>query len=204
MTLAEHFLNGRFARVYSGLYYQIRSAQGQTQISRSLFDKEINPVDQTARGALTWGSAVGPENQRLRVVSRKVDLTPDNNTPDSYTFLVAGDMAEVDRQTAEFNTTLFWSFLLLGVGLIGAILVQVKIGLSAAAAGERGADPHPRRQGAAAGRAFSHRDRAARRRTQFPDPAQRGSGGPRAHPCLQPGAFPQDASVGAGRRSRCA
>ncbi len=130
VTLAEHFLNGRFAPVYSGLYYQIRSAQGQTQISRSLFDKEINPVNQTTKGALMWGSAVGPENQRLRVVSRKVDLTPDNQTPDSYTFLVAGDMAEVDRQTTEFNTTLFWSFLLLGVGLIGAILVQVKIGLS--------------------------------------------------------------------------
>jgi signal transduction histidine kinase len=130
VTLAEHFLNGRFAPVYSGLYYQIRSAQGQTQISRSLFDKEISPVDQTAKGALMWGSAVGPENQRLRVVSRKVDLTPDDKTPDTYTFLVAGDMAEVDRQTTEFNTTLFWSFLLLGAGLIGAILVQVKIGLS--------------------------------------------------------------------------
>ena len=130
VTLAEHFLNGRFAPVYSGLYYQIRSAQGQTQISRSLFDKEINPVNQTTKGALMWGSAVGPENQRLRVVSRKVDLTPDNNRQDSYTFLVAGDMADVDRQTSEFDTTLFWSFLLLGLGLIGAILVQVKIGLS--------------------------------------------------------------------------
>ncbi|HXB51412.1 MAG TPA: HAMP domain-containing sensor histidine kinase, partial [Rhizomicrobium sp.] len=84
----------------------------------------------TAKGALMWGSAVGPENQRLRVVSRRVDLTPDDKTPDTYTFLVAGDMAEVDRQTTEFNTTLFWSFLLLGAGLIGAILVQVKIGLS--------------------------------------------------------------------------
>ncbi|HEX4179033.1 MAG TPA: HAMP domain-containing sensor histidine kinase, partial [Rhizomicrobium sp.] len=57
------------------------------------------------------------------------DLTPDDNNTDSYTFLVAGDMADVDRQTSEFNTTLFWSFLLLGLGLIGAILVQVKIGL---------------------------------------------------------------------------
>jgi signal transduction histidine kinase len=38
-------------------------------------------------------------------------------------------MAQVDRQTGEFNTTLFWSFLLLGLGLIGAILVQVRIGL---------------------------------------------------------------------------
>jgi len=59
-----------------------------------------------------------------------VDITPDGNNQDNYTFLVAGDMAEVDRQTSDFNTTLFWSFLLLGVGLISAILVQVKIGLA--------------------------------------------------------------------------
>ena len=129
VLLADRFLNPNFLRVYSGLYYQIKQGNGAGQISRSLFDKEINPVDQTAKGALTWGSAVGPENQRLRVVSRKVDLTPDDNVQDSYTFLVAGDMAQVDRQTSEFNTTLFWSFLLLGVGLISAILVQVRIGL---------------------------------------------------------------------------
>src|SRR6202012_1629209 len=130
IQLADRFLNHNFDRVYSGLYYQIRQGNGAGQISRSLFDKEINPTNQTVKGALTWGSALGPENQRLRVVSRKVDLTPDdNNKTDSYTFLVAGDMSEVDRQTSEFNTTLFWSFLLLGLGLIGAILVQVKIGL---------------------------------------------------------------------------
>lgn len=129
VMLADRFLNQDFIRVYSGLYYQIKQGNGAGQISRSLFDKEINPFNQTTKGTLTWGSALGPENQRLRVVSRKVDLTPDNNSQDSYTFLVAGDMAEVDRQTSEFNTTLFWSFLLLGVGLISAILVQVKIGL---------------------------------------------------------------------------
>src|SRR5258708_39868821 len=43
--------------------------------------------------------------------------------------MVAGDMAAVERQTRDFNATLFWSFLLLGLGLIAAILVQVKVGL---------------------------------------------------------------------------
>jgi signal transduction histidine kinase len=129
VMLADRFLNHNFDRVYSGLYYQIKVGQGGGQISRSLFDKDINPVNQTRKGALTWGSAEGPENQTLRVVSRRVDLTPDNRTDANYTFLVAGDMAQVERQTREFNTTLFWSFLLLGLGLIAAILVQVKVGL---------------------------------------------------------------------------
>jgi len=129
VMLADRFLNHNFDRVYSGLYYQIRAGNSGGQISRSLFDKEINPVNQTKKGGLTWGSAVGPENQELRVVSRRVDLTPENGSDGDYTFMVAGNMAAVERQTSEFNTTLFWSFLLLGLGLIAAILVQVKVGL---------------------------------------------------------------------------
>jgi signal transduction histidine kinase len=129
VMLQGRFLNHNFDRVYSGLYYQIKSGASGGQISRSLFDKDIVPVNQTKKGALTWGTAPGPENQTLRAVSRRVDLTPDKASDADYTFLVAGDMAEVERQTAEFNNTLFWSFLLLGAGLIGAILVQVKIGL---------------------------------------------------------------------------
>ena len=129
VMLADRFLNHNFDRVYSGLYYQIKVGQSGGQISRSLFDKDINPVNETRKGALTWGSAAGPENQTLRVVSRRVDLTPDNSGDAEYTFMVAGNMAAVDRQTQEFNTTLFWSFLLLGLGLIAAILVQVKVGL---------------------------------------------------------------------------
>jgi len=129
VMLAGRFLNHNFDRVYSGLYYQIRAGTSGGQISRSLFDKELEPTGQVKKGALTWGSAVGPEDQQLRVVSRRVDLTPDDRGDAEYTFMVAGDMAAVERQTQEFNTTLFWSFLLLGLGLIAAILVQVKVGL---------------------------------------------------------------------------
>jgi signal transduction histidine kinase len=129
VMLQGRFLNHNFDRVYSGLYSQIRTGASGGQISRSLFDREIVPFNETRRGALTWASAEGPEGQRLRVVSRRVDLTPAQRSDGDYTFTVAGDMAEVERQIAEFNTTLFWSFLLLGLGLIVAILLQVRIGL---------------------------------------------------------------------------
>jgi signal transduction histidine kinase len=129
VMLAERFLNPKFHPVYSGLYYQIKSGAGAGQISRSLFDKELVVTDQTKKGALTWGTALGPENQKLRVVSRRVDLTPAQASDGDYTFMVAGDMVEVERQTSEFNNTLLWSFLLLGIGLVAAIMVQVRIGL---------------------------------------------------------------------------
>jgi signal transduction histidine kinase len=46
-----------------------------------------------------------------------------------YMFLVAGDLAKVETDIAEFNGTLFWSFVILGAGLIIAIFIQVRVGL---------------------------------------------------------------------------
>ena len=42
---------------------------------------------------------------------------------------IAGEMAEVEAEVSQFNTMLFWSFAIFGLGLIAAILLQVRIGL---------------------------------------------------------------------------
>lgn len=128
VMLQGRFLNHNFDRVYSGLYYQIRAGATGGQISRSLFDREIEIRNPERKGALTWGEADGPEGQHLRVVSRRVDLAP-NQPAGEFTFVVAGDMVEVERQTGEFNAVLIWSFVILGLGLIFAILLQVRVGL---------------------------------------------------------------------------
>jgi signal transduction histidine kinase len=132
VVLQDRFINRQFDRIYSGLYYQIKPVQaGQAggQISRSLFDRALVPTGEQKNGALTYGYAAGPENQKLRVVSRRVDLTPDNASNGEYTFLVAGDLAAVDAESAAFNGTLIWSFVVLGLGLVVAILLQVRVGL---------------------------------------------------------------------------
>ena len=136
VLLQERFLNRQFDRVYSGLYYQIRPAQpGRPggQISRSLFDRALVPTAVENRGLVAYGYAAGPENQKLRVVEQRVEFpiasTPDQGDTRIYTFLVAGDLAMVDAQSNAFNGTLIWSFVLLGLGLVVAILLQVRVGL---------------------------------------------------------------------------
>ena len=136
VVLQDSFVNRRFNRVYSGLYYQIRPAQpGQAggQISRSLFDRSLVPTAVENRGLVAYGYAAGPENQKLRVVEQRVEFpiasTPDQNDKKLYTFLVAGDLAAVDAESRAFNGTLIWSFVLLGLGLVVAILLQVRVGL---------------------------------------------------------------------------
>ena len=126
LVVDDRYLNNRFQVVYSGSYYQIKpvgpDAQGEHK-SRSLFDKNIVLSDPSQSGGLTWGYASGPDNQRLRVLSRRISFPP------AYDFLVAGNLVDVDGAVAEFNDTLFWSFVVLGIGLVGAVFIQVRIGL---------------------------------------------------------------------------
>jgi signal transduction histidine kinase len=135
VMLQDRFVNHQFDRVYSGLYYQIKPlAPGPGgQISRSLFDQVLNVTDTVKHGAVSYGYASGPENQRLRVLARRVvfpiSATPQLDDTRAYTFLVAGDLAAVDAESAAFNGTLIWSFVLLGLGLVAAVFLQVRVGL---------------------------------------------------------------------------
>lgn len=137
VSLESGFVLARYQRAYSGWYWQIIPVDpdraASARLSRSLFDKVLVSNDHTTAGALTFGHAVGPENQYLRTVERRIEfpVTATSRRDDNraYTFLVAGNLAEVDARVSDFNVVLFWSFLVLGVGLIAAILIQVRIGL---------------------------------------------------------------------------
>jgi signal transduction histidine kinase len=136
VVFEERFTNRRFERVYSGLYWQITPldpGQKTVQISHSLFDRSIHIHNARQDGNLTFGYADGPDNQKLRVLARHVEFpitaTPRPDDVRAYTILVAGDIAEVDAETNDFNGTLIWAFALLGIGLIIAIFLQVRIGL---------------------------------------------------------------------------
>ena len=135
VTLRERFLNRRFARAYSGLYWQIRPVNGGApQISHSLLDHTLRPRFVQDVGGVFWGVADGPDNQRLRVLARRVSFPisatarPDDSR--AYTFMVAGDLSSVENDIAEFNGTLIWSFAGLLLGLVVAIFIQVRVGLS--------------------------------------------------------------------------
>ena len=137
VILQDRFINRQFDRVYSGLYYQIRpvSPGPGGQISRSLFDRALTlaPDNNATPGAIAYSFTTGPENQHLRVLSRRVEFpateTPQPNDTHAYVFTVAGDLSQVEAEIRVFNGTLIWSFLLLGLGLMIAVFLQVRVGL---------------------------------------------------------------------------
>jgi signal transduction histidine kinase len=139
VTLEGRFTDPRFERIFSGWYWQIRAAQPadpfqQPQTSRSLWDQTLDPRD-LAEGENNslWGYADGPDQQRLRVVMRRFALpvasAEDVEQTQLFDFIVAGDIAETEANIALFNRTLFWSVAVFSLGLIAAMLIQVRVGL---------------------------------------------------------------------------
>jgi signal transduction histidine kinase len=135
IQLEPRYLGARFQRAYSGDYWQIVPVGGgKPIISHSLLDRTIRFSDSDAgKDGMIWGHAEGPDRQHLRVLARRIEFPiaataqPDDNR--AYMFTVASDMNEVDRRIAEFNGTLVWSFVILGLGLIAAVFIQVRVGL---------------------------------------------------------------------------
>lgn len=121
----------RFDLAYSGWYWQIWPvAQRPALRSRSLFDQslDLSPAERVDRNdvGLKVFDTVGPEDQPLRVVERRVTL-PGYDVPVS--FAVAADRSEMNEEIQSFNNWVFGSMAAMGFGLLVALLIQVRFGL---------------------------------------------------------------------------
>ena len=154
VSLRGRFTDPRFERVYSGWYWQITPAgaqPGQMQISRSLWDRRFTLTDAGSAGPnIAWGHGDGPDGQHLRIVAQRIEF-PISATPRTRTTRapIPSSSRAISRSSkARWRASirmLFWSFAMLGLGLIGAIFIQVRVGLLPLAPRQPGARAHPRR-----------------------------------------------------------
>lgn len=117
----------------SGWYWQITRLDGaqppQVRSSRSLWDSALPhlPGDGTPGTAeFRQGYAQGPEDQKLRVVERNVDLGDDGK----YLIEVAGDASEIDDETRSFDRVISATFGALTLALLLTTALQVRFGLA--------------------------------------------------------------------------
>ena len=136
-VLAPALTDLRALRAYSGRYWQLVEPlpDGGWRIlvrSRSLWDAELTaPEDLVARLEAAPGEPVvydapGPINQPLRAMAVRATLE-DRATP--VIFMAAEDRSPIDRDVRGFITATAVAFVLLGVGLVGAVVFQVRFGL---------------------------------------------------------------------------
>jgi signal transduction histidine kinase len=116
----------RFEQIYSGWYWEI-TGDGEAYLgSRSLWDETLPSDEFPDNAAILRFDGDGPVNQKLRLVERQITLP---GSDQRWRFAVAGDRGEIDREIRRFNTTLIWSLSALGLGLLAAVLIQVRFGL---------------------------------------------------------------------------
>jgi signal transduction histidine kinase len=136
-VFAPPLTDERALAAYSGRYWEIAepTSDGRVQPlvrSYSLFDAALKtPPDLVARFKAEPGKAIhydtrGPLNEPLRARAQQ-NLLPGRATP--VIFLAAEDRSEVDRDVRGFVAATAAAFLLLGGGLIAAIVIQVRVGL---------------------------------------------------------------------------
>jgi signal transduction histidine kinase len=125
------YLNGslpdpRFEQPYSGWYWQITPRSGPVMISRSLWDRELQPDLSSPAPQLRQYYAVGPDDQQIRVIERDI-IFPDADAP--VRFAVAAVTTENKLQVARFVGAIVVALGLMGLGLLGAVIIQVRYGL---------------------------------------------------------------------------
>ncbi len=116
----------RFNRPRSGWYWQIRDGETVLLQSPSSRYETLSPPLHSTIPPQTALHFTGPGNEPLRAVIQSVQLP---EFPRAFSFLVSGPQAEIQREVLSFATRLAGTLTLLGLGLIGAVLLQLRFGL---------------------------------------------------------------------------
>lgn len=122
----------RFLEPGSGLYWQVSGAGHDPWPSRSLWDRTLKlhgsaPGDKTFDSDAHFYNSDQFTGEPLRIAERTVIL-PGSET--RWTFAVASATEQMDAQIGRVRLILFWSFAVLGLGLLLMALMQVRYGLS--------------------------------------------------------------------------
>ncbi|HEX6410847.1 MAG TPA: ATP-binding protein [Sphingomicrobium sp.] len=116
----------RFIEPYSGVYFQISGDGADTFPSRSLWDRRLRVQDRHEDVEVHVYDSNEFEGEPLRISERDVIL-PGSRT--RWRFQVAQSREMIDTQIRQLRSTLFWSFLALGVGLLILAALQTFYGL---------------------------------------------------------------------------
>ena len=125
--LTHQPIDPRFRKPYSGFYWQVDGQEGPIFRSRSLWDVALRlPLQASADGQVYRHRIEGPAGRRLIALERTVTLA---DAPGAYRVIAATDATELAAAAAAFARTLALSLGVLGVALVAAAAIQVRVGL---------------------------------------------------------------------------
>lgn len=127
ITLARAPDMPKYDRQLSGQYWQIEVASQPPIRSRSLWDARLPGAFAGADlGEIALREVRGPRSERLRLAQRTLQFEPLDT---AVTFSVAADLAPVSAAARQFSRILAVTLAVLGLGLVAAVVLQVRVGL---------------------------------------------------------------------------
>jgi signal transduction histidine kinase len=114
----------RFDQPFSGWYWQINDGDQALRRSSSLWVQALDLAP--AKGREGAVEIIGPDEREVRLLVRPITL-PGREAP--FLYAVAGDGGEVRTQVQRFNQVLATALGISFIGVLVAILVQVRFGL---------------------------------------------------------------------------
>lgn len=117
----------KYERQLSGQYWQVE-ASGEPPIrSRSLWDQRLPEASPDADlGKISLREIKGPRSERLRLAQRSLQF---QEPAVRVTFSVAADLAPALAAARQFSRILGVALSVLGIGLVSALVLQVRVGL---------------------------------------------------------------------------
>lgn len=140
-ALTRPLADPRYDTPLSGLYWQVTDlGGGSTTRSRSLWDAELLPdAALFGDGQSHFVTLAGPAGQSLSALVRQVRFKPAGGTR-AYLVAVAEDRSVLDASISQFGHDLVFALTVLGLVLMAAAWLQVRLGLAPLGAVRAGID----------------------------------------------------------------
>jgi len=116
----------RYHSLNSGWYWEVKQSGTTLVRSQSLGGKSLDMGDIEVTGEISVNEIVGPANTILRLHAMQIG-TPSGSEP--IILMASAPMTGITDDVREYASHIIVSFLLLGIGLLLAVVLQVRVAL---------------------------------------------------------------------------
>jgi len=116
----------RYHILHSGWYWEVKQSGETLRRSQSLGEYNLDIEDLQPARSVVIHELVGPIQEWLRVLVIEIEVDPER---DPLVFLASSPMMGIKDDVQEYSSHIINSFVVLGIGLLMAVVLQVRVAI---------------------------------------------------------------------------
>lgn len=125
--LASSPSDPNFYNLHSGWYWEIRQSGTTLERSLSLGDDSLDLGQMQSTTGVMIREIIGPGDEVLRVQAKEVESESSGHRP--LVYIASAPMTGITDDVRDYSNHILTSFLVLGIGLLLAVVLQVRVAL---------------------------------------------------------------------------